>query len=79
MTSYCEERLLYTAFKNNRSDVEATTSLAAAKEISLDAAEASGLSEWDGIFAIKEEQRMAPKARHKRRLQFLLPTGIDRS
>lgn len=42
-----------------------TVSLAAAKEISQDAAMGAEFSELDDIFAIKEEQRMSLKAFHQ--------------
>lgn len=41
---------------------EVTVRLAAAKDISMDAAEVAVISELDGIFAFKKEQRTAPNA-----------------
>lgn len=54
---------------------EATTSLAAAKEISMDAAAGAFLSEQDDIFTLKDEQRTALKEHGF----TLLLTGFSKS
>lgn len=54
--------------------------LTAANEISVDAAVTAVLSELDGIFTLKEEQRMTLKAFFSEKdILSLLPTGFSKS